>query len=148
MKKILFTAVAMLLLLTMVLSLASCGSTFGAIKANFEKAGYELIELTDEEMEVLGDLVSGEIKTEDGVITYAVHAFKKESGLLSGLTTSFVFEFGSDADLAKAIGESETLKGVIKDAQDSDYVYGNCVLFPLNVNPDIVDIFKGTYEAK
>ena len=148
MKRIFTAALAMLLVLASVLTLASCGSTFGTIKANFEKAGYELVELTESEMETLGDFVSGKIETEEGVITYSIHAFKKSTGLLSGLSLSFVFEFGSDADLMKAVNESETLKGMIKDAQDSDYVYGNCVLFPLNINPNIVEIFNGTYEAK
>lgn len=147
MKRILSAAVVMLLMLSMVLSLASC-SSFGTVKANFEKAGYELVELTEDEKKAFDKLVSGKFETEDGVITYDVHFFQKKGGLLSGLSTTVVFEFGSDADMAKVIGESETLKGAIKDIQNSDYVNGNCVLFPLNLNPDIVEIFKGTYEAK
>lgn len=139
MKKILSTALAMLLLLAMTLTLVSCGSTYGSIKSNFEKHGYTV---SAEE--------SGEIETDNGKITYTVHVFSKKTdgdnfleNLGSALTSVTVWEFGSDADLKKAVGESETLKGAISDAQDSDYVNGNCVLVPLNLNAEAVDIFKG-----
>lgn len=149
MKRILSTTVAMLLLLSMVLSLASCGSTFGGIKANFEKAGYELKE--DAEKTV-------ELTTDDGKISVTVHTFqlkKQETGsglgdLIGGIaslaSTAIVYEFGSDADLAKALAENEDVMNAIKDAQESDLVNGNCLL--MTVNPEAVEIFKGTYEAK
>ena len=167
MKKILSTAVAMLLLLTMVLSLASCGSTFGAIKANFEKAGYELVDI-DEELEnkltAAGINLSGEIETEDGVITYTVHVFmpKEEEddgdqslgdliggvidGVVNALSFAVVYEFGSDADLAKAMAEDENIMNALEDAQESDFVNGNCLLMTLN--PENIKIFKGEVEAK
>ena len=149
MKRILSTTVAMLLLLSMVLSLASCGSTFGTIKANFEKAGYELKE--DAEKTV-------ELTTDDGKISVTVHTFqlkKQETGsglgdLIGGIaslaSTAIVYEFGSDADLAKALAENEDVMNAIKDAQESDLVNGNCLL--MTINPEAVEIFKGTYEAK
>ena len=63
-------------------------------------------------------------------------------GLTQGLSTAIVWEFSSSSDLMAAIEESETLKGLIKDAQNSDYVNGNCVL--TTINPEAVEIFKGT----
>ena len=156
MKKILFTAVAMLLLLTMVLSLASCGSTFGAIKANFEKAGYELKADADKTIKV---------ETDDGELSVTVHTFqlkqdKKDDddqslgdiiggaidGIVGALSTAVVYEFGSDADLAKAMAENEDIMNALKDAQESDFVNGNCLL--MTINPDAVEIFKGEVEAK
>ena len=133
----------MLLLLSMVLSLAACGSTFGTIKANFEKAGYEL----DADAQT-----TLELETDDGKLSVTVHTFKKASngGLLdeivSGLSTALVYEFGSDADLAKAMAENEDVMTALKDAQESDFVNGNCLL--MTINPDAVKIFKGEAEAK
>ena len=130
-------ALSMVVVLS-VLMLVSC-STYGKIQSAFEDAGYTLQNADNEK--------TGEIKTEDGVITYTIHTFQKEGeGILGsitqGLSTAVVWEFGSDADLAAALEESETLKGLIKDAQNSDYVNGNCVL--TTINPDAVEIFKGT----
>ena len=130
-------ALSMVVVLS-VLMLVSC-STYGKIQSAFEDAGYTLQNADNEK--------TGEIKTEDGVITYTIHTFQKEGeGILGsitqGLSTTVVWAFGSDADLAAALEESETLKGLIKDAQNSDYVNGNCVL--TTINPDAVEIFKGT----
>ena len=127
-------ALSMVVVLS-VLMLVSC-SSYGKIESAFKKADYTL---KGEE--------TGTIKTENGVITYTIHTFQKEGeGLLGGLTqalsTAVVWEFSSSADLAAALEESETLKGIIKDLQNSDYVNGNCVL--TTVNPDALEIFKGT----
>ena len=127
-------ALSMVVVLS-VLMLVSC-SSYGKIQSAYEKAGYTL---KGEE--------TGTIETENGVITYTIHTFQKEGeGLLGGLTqalsTAVVWEFSSSADLAAALEESETLKGIIKDLQNSDYVNGNCVL--TTVNPDALEIFKGT----
>lgn len=127
-------ALSMVVVLS-VLMLVSC-SSYGKIESAFKKADYTL---KGEE--------TGTIETEDGVITYTIHTFQKEGeGLLGGITqalsTAVVWEFSSSADLAAALEESETLKGIIKDLQNSDYVNGNCVL--TTVNPDALEIFKGT----
>ena len=136
------TALA-LVLVTVLALLVSCGSTFGGIKANFEKHNYEL-----------KSSESGKIESEDGkVLTYTVHTFqlkKSESGnfwedlgssIGSLASTAIVWEFGSNADLTAALDESETLKGLMKDAQQSDLVNGNCVL--LTLNPNAIKLFKG-----
>ena len=130
-------ALSMVVVLS-VLMLVSC-STYGKIQGAFEDAGYTL-QNADKE-------ATGEIETENGVITYTIHTFQKEGegllgGLTQGLSTAIVWEFSSSSDLMAAIEESETLKGLIKDAQNSDYVNGNCVL--TTINPEAVEIFKGT----
>ncbi len=137
---------ALVLVLVMSITcLVSC-STYGSIKKAFEKEGYTLQNADNEP--------TGEIETDDGVITYTIHTFQKESekgegildnivgGITEGLSTAVVWEFSSDKDLNKALEESETLKGIVKDAQNSDYVNGNCVL--TTINPKAVEIFKGT----
>jgi hypothetical protein len=126
------TALA-LVLVTVLCLLVSCASTFGGIKANFERNNYEL-----------KSSEGGKIESEDGkVLTYTIHTFqKKDSGLLGGLfSTAIVWEFGSNADLTAALSESETLKGLLKDAQQSDLVNGNCVL--LTINTEAIKLFKG-----
>ena len=129
------TALA-LVLVTVLALLVSCGSTFGGIKANFEKHNYEL-----------KSSESGKIAADEKELTYTIHTFQKKSdggilgGIGSALSTAVVWEFGSNADLTAALDESETLKGLMKDAQQSDLVNGNCVL--LTLNPDAIKLFKG-----
>lgn len=130
MKKILTSVLAVALIAVMLFTFVGC-SSYSAIKSDFEDAGYTLQNADNEP--------TGEIKTDDGVITYTIHTFKKEGGLLSGLTTAIIWEFSSDKDLAKAMEASETIKGILKDAQESKMVNGNCIL--MTINPDAVEIF-------
>ena len=132
MKRTLKITALALVLVTVLCLLVSCGSTFGGIKANFERNNYEL-----------KSSESGKLAADGKELTYSIHTFqKKDSGLLGGLfSTAIVWEFGSNADLTAALAESETLKGLLKDAQQSDLVNGNCVL--LTVNTDAIKIFKG-----
>ena len=129
--------IAVALLTVMVLAtFASCGSSFGAIKRNFEKNGYVYVE--NEDGNGIFDAYVAEL--EEGEISVTFHVFKAEpkeneggiSGLISGLVNKIdycgVIEFGSDADMDKALEESATLSGLIKDSQDSDLVNGNCIL--------------------
>ena len=135
-KTIRITAIVLALVLC-VLTLASC-SSFRSIKRSFEKNGYELTSSDNEK--------TGEIKTEDGTLTYTIHVFQREgTGLLGNLTealsTAIVWEFDSDKDLEKALESSEEIKAVLEDAAESDFVNGNCVL--MTINPDAVKIFNG-----
>ena len=144
MKKTIKLTALVLALVFCTLALVSC-STFGSIKSNFESAGYTLMtEDTD---------TTGEIKLEDGTITYTIHKFQKKGedsdsalgnivgGITQALSTAVVWEFASEGDLNKAIEENEEIKAVLKDAQKSDFVNGNCIL--MTINPDAVKIFKG-----
>ena len=143
MKKTIRVLALTLVLVLMACTLASC-STYGAIKKAFEKEGYTLQNADNEK--------TGEIKTDDGVITYTIHTFQKEAeggegvlgniigGISQAASTAIIWEFGSDKDLQKAIEESDDIKAVLKDAQESDYVNGNCVLMTLN--SAAVEIFK------
>ena len=127
---------AMTLVVAMcIVMLVSC-SSYGKIKRAFEAEGYTLQNADNEPTKT--------ITTESGEITLTVHTFQKEGeGLLGniaeGLSTAIVWEFSSSADLEEAL-ESDTLKGIIKDAQKSDVVNGNCVL--TTINPSAIEIFK------
>ena len=137
MKKIITSVLALAMIVTMLFTFVAC-SSYNAIKSDFEDAGWTLLNEDDEK--------TGEIQTDDGVITYTIHTFQPESegGLLGGIVstakTAIVWEFSSDKDLEKAIGESETLKGLISDAQNSEYVNGNCVL--TSFSGEAKDIFN------
>lgn len=118
----------MALVLVSLFALVSC-STFGGIKSNFEKNDYTYIEL-DEDNAIIKSITA---ELEAGEITCTMHLFSKNGQLIPKL--ALVLEFTSDKDLQKAIAEdgSETLKGFLKDVQESDYVNGNCLLFPLSI---------------
>lgn len=126
----------MLVLVMSVMLLVSC-STYGTIKKDFEEAGYTLQNEDNEK--------TGEIETEDGVITYTIHSFQKEgSGILGsitqGLSTAVIWEFSSDKDLAKAMAENEDMMDALEKAQESELVNGNCFL--ITINPDAIEIFN------
>lgn len=118
--------VAVMLLTTLV----SCGSSFGKIKKNFEDAGYTYV--TDNE-DGTAKTITAEL--EEGNLDCTVHFFKGEVKVLLADVPVYamILEFKSDKELAKAFEEngSETLKGMIKDAQNSEYVRDNCVLVAL-----------------
>ena len=136
----LFALVMALVLCT--LALVSC-STFGSIKSNFEKNGYEL----------KGESEKASFTYEDYEINYTVHTFQVKTedsdsalgDIIGGVTqlasTAVVWEFGSNEDLAKALANNEDVKAALKDADESRMVNGNCVLMTLN--PDAVKIFNG-----
>ena len=136
-KHIAVALVAVMLLATLV----SCGSSFGGIKKNFEKNGYEYVE--NDDGNGIFDAYVAEL--EEGEISVTLHVFKgvpaeeeEDKGLLGNIIGSIasaidycgVIEFGSDKDMQQALADNETLKGLIKDAQDSDLVNGNCILIP------------------
>lgn len=142
MKNTLKITALVLALVTVLCLLVSCGTSFGGIRANFEKHNYEL-----------KSSESGKLEYDGKELTYTIHTFqlkKTESGNFwedlgssfdSLVSTAAVWEFSSNADLTAALSEHETLKGLLKDAQQSDLVNGNCVL--LTANPNAIKIFKG-----
>ena len=136
---------AVVILAVMVLSLVAC-SSFGGIKANFEKNGYTYVE--DADSENTTKTITAEL--EEGDISCTAHLFKIKIGEVPIIGTeiceyALVLEFGSDKDMQEAMAESETIKGIIKDAQDSEYVNGNCLLVPIGLTKfeEMVKIFNG-----
>lgn len=139
MTKLLAIALVAIMLLT---TLVSCGSAFGKIKKNFEDAGY-----TYQSEDANGDSTAKTItaELEEGNLDCTVHVFKGE-GAFGIPVYAMVLEFKSDKELAKAFSEegSETLKGMIKDAQNSEYVRDNCVLIALTITQQ--DEMKGIFN--
>jgi hypothetical protein len=121
-------------------TLVSCGSSFGKIKKNFEDAGYTYISENDDSK---AKTIAAEL--EEGNLECTVHFFKGE-GAFNVPVYAMILEFKSDKELAKAFAEdgSETLKGMIKDAQNSEYVRDNCVLVALTITQQ--DEMKGIFN--
>ena len=131
--------IALTLVAVMALSLVACGSSFGKIKSSFEKNGYTYIE--DSGSEGTSKKITAEL--EAGDISCTPHLFKTTGLLLPNY--ALVLEFGSDKDMKKAMDESETLKGLIKDVQESKLVNGNCLLVPISLikADEMIKIFNG-----
>lgn len=132
-KTVKIVSMALLLVAVMVM-LVSC-SSFKKIKGNFEDAGYTLVENNDEANTITAEL-------EEGNISCTAHLFQKKGDLLT--YNALILEFKSDEDLNKALSESETLKGLVKDLQNAELVNGNCLLVPLSLlkAEEMIDIFK------
>ena len=132
-KTVKIVSMALLLVAVMVM-LVSC-SSFKKIKGNFEDAGYTLVENNDEANTITAEL-------EEGNISCTANLFQKKGDLLT--YNALILEFKSDEDLNKALSESETLKGLVKDLQNSELVNGNCLLVPLSLlkAEEMIDIFK------
>ena len=132
--------IALALVAVMALSLVACGSSFGKIKSNFEKNGYTYVE--DANSEEKSKMITAEL--ENGDITCTPHLFKTD-GFVGFDVYALVLEFGSDKDMQKAMDESETIKGIIKDAQKSELVNGNCLLVPISLTKadEMIKIFNG-----
>ena len=108
----------------LVFLLASCG-TFSKIKKNFTDAGYTYVESSDDDDAKTANTIAAQL--EEGEISCTLHIFKKELVSVGSATTykwAFVLEFKFEEN------GSATLKGLITDAQNSDYVNGNCILLP------------------
>ena len=144
---------AALLMLSCVFLLASCG-TFSGIKKNFTDAGWTLVEATDDDEEA-GTATALVAALEEGNISCTLHIFKKDLMNLGFKTTyqyAFVLEFNSDSDLDNALDEiveginsaaiRGLVEGLVEDAQNSDYINGNCFLLPSFINnSEKVEIF-------
>ena len=130
---LIFTSLA--LLLVMIVTLCAC-STYGSIKRKYESEGWsenkDLIELQDALLtSALG---------EDYEKSCTVHALQKDGSLLNYVV---ILEFKSTDEMKEKIEDSATLKGIVKDAQNSDYVSGNCVLL-FSSTSEGKEIFKKT----
>ncbi len=124
---------ALSLLVVMAVSmLVSCGSTYGKIEKNLEEIGYA----KTEEKNALLDAILGEVS--DGTLSATTHIFKKNT-----ISWAVVLEFKAEGDIDEAFADSETLKGLLDDAQKSDLVNGNCVLVPFTLDPnELIEAFK------
>ena len=149
MKKAVGTGIAILLVLVMVLSFASCGG-YGTIEKRFLDAGYEVVDTTDEDgnnyLNFATDL------GEEGDVSCTVHILKAGKILSGTLRYAVIVEFGSETDAREALSkymEEEDMKALFESIQGADVINGSCLLIPVVVGLDdslleeMVTLFKG-----
>ncbi len=143
MKKTMMKLTALALVALMLLgSLVSCSSSFGKIKRNFKKAGYTYVEPSKDDEGNTANKITAELGK--GNLECTAHIFKAD-GFAGFDVIALVLEFKSDKDLQKALDEgSETLKGLLKDLQQSELIRGNCLLVPLSFTKteDMIETFN------
>ena len=152
--KTLTKIISFVLLSVMVLSLVSC-SSFSGIKSNFEKHGYVYVENGENNTlftKINEELQSGEIPCTFHLFKYEGTDEKEDKGFLGGLLDNItnavdycgVIEFGSSDELEAALEKSAALSGLVKDAQKSNLVNGNCILIAGVVRvEEKIQIFNG-----
>lgn len=133
MKRVLLVVLAVISIFTLV----SC-SSFGKIKKAFVDAGYEYVDVKDNE-----SAKTIAASYEDSEVSCTVHLFKGNS-VLGTDAYALVLEFKSNEEATKQLSENNTLTGFFKDLQKSDLVNENCVLIPLSLlkAEDMIEIFK------
>lgn len=142
-KKTLKLVALMLLGVMLVMALASC-SSYSKILSNFKAEGYEEIKTEDNDdvKKITAELESGNISCEFHFLKKKLDDDANTADKFANATTMVVIlEFSSDKEMLEAIEESNTLTGMIKDAQKSDYVRDNCILIQL-LNSEAKEIFN------
>ena len=140
MKRITSLLLLVVMLSISVLTLASC-SAYGSIEKRFLDADYEIVDIDDN---ATAKIVKAEF--EEMEVSCTIHLLKKTTTAFGVGGYVLILEFSSTGDIDKIFGEdgSETIKGIIKDAQKSDYVNDNCVLVPLTLAyaEEALELFK------
>ena len=140
MKRITSLLLLVVMLSISVLTLASC-STYGSIEKRFLDADYEIVDIDDN---ATAKTLKAEF--EEMEVSCTIHLLKKTTTVFGVGGYVLILEFSSTGDIDKIFGEdgSETIKGIIKDAQKSDYVNDNCVLVPLTLAyaEEALELFK------
>lgn len=136
MKKIARITTIFVAMLCALVMLCSC-SNYKSVQRAFEKAGYTESQTVQDYQKQYGNLLTTENEKGESVTVATLHVLSK--GLLDG--TVVIVEFNSSKELAEKFKENNTLQGIVKDMENSDYVNGTCVLL-LNLSKDGLEIFK------
>lgn len=133
---------AVALMATLALFLVSCSSYNKILKA-YEKEDYVEVSTEDPLVKTINTtlqkILNDADEDGDSDIKVTVHFLKKGELLSSDIAC--ILEFNGNKDVYDFIEQSETLKGMIKDAQNSEYINDNCILLPL-ASPAALNIFK------
>lgn len=133
-RSLFFTCITLVVAMVMIL----CGcSSYGKIKSAYEKEGYTESEKIESYQDQIYDALNAESEDEVEAVC-SVHLFTK------GLAVALILEFNSTDEMNEKIKESDALKGMISDAQESNRVSGNCVLLFATPLTDAAEIFEGT----
>lgn len=136
MKKKLATIFSSLALVAMLIATLCACSTYDSVKSEYESNGWTENENCVKLQETLLKNALGE----DYAQTCKIHALAKNGSILNYVV---ILEFKSTDEMNKKIDESATLKGMIKDVQNSDLVNKNCVLL-FSMTNEGREIFKNS----
>ena len=134
MKKKFATIFSSLALVAMLIATLCACSTYGSVKSKYESNGWT----ENEDCVKLQETLLKNALGEDYAQTCKIHALAKNGSILNYV---IILEFNSTDDMNKKIDESETLKGMIKDVQNSDFVNKNCILL-FSMTNEGREIFK------
>lgn len=136
MKKKLATIFSSLALVAMLIATLCACSSYDSVKSEYESNGWTENENCVKLQETLLKNALGE----DYAQTCKIHALAKDGSILNYVV---ILEFKSTDEMNKKLDESETLKGMIKDVQNSDLVNKNCVLL-FSMTNEGREIFKNS----
>lgn len=138
MKKFISVALAAVMLISVMLTLTACGSTYGGIEKNFLNAGFEKIDMTGEDDDDILDITAS---LKDGEISCTIHVLKKGSFLKNNLMYAVIAEYSGDKEAAEALDEylDGDLRDILKALDKSKIVNGNCLLIPIALNVNAKD---------
>ena len=136
MKKKFATIFSSLALVAMLIATLCACSTYGSVKSKYESNGWT----ENEDCVKLQETLLKNALGEDYAQTCKIHALAKNGSILNYV---IILEFNSTDNMNKKIDESETLKGMIKDVQNSDFVNKNCILL-FSMTNEGREIFKNS----
>ena len=136
MKKKFATIFSSLALVAMLIATLCACSTYGSVKSKYESNGWT----ENEDCVKLQETLLKNALGEDYAQTCKIHALAKNGSILNYV---IILEFNSTDDMNKKIDESDTLKGMIKDVQNSDFVNKNCILL-FSMTNEGREIFKNS----
>ena len=136
MKKKFATIFSSLALVAMLIATLCACSTYGSVKSKYESNGWT----ENEDCVKLQETLLKNALGEDYAQTCKIHALAKNGSILNYV---IILELNSTDDMNKKIDESETLKGMIKDVQNSDFVNKNCILL-FSMTNEGREIFKNS----
>ena len=136
MKRKFATIFSSLALVAMLIATLCACSTYGSVKSKYESNGWT----ENEDCVKLQETLLKNALGEDYAQTCKIHALAKNGSILNYV---IILEFNSTDDMNKKIDESETLKGMIKDVQNSDFVNKNCILL-FSMTNEGREIFKNS----
>lgn len=135
MQKMIIKMFGLVLVTVCALFLVGCGSSYSAVKKAFEKEDYT--ENTD--LDAATKSIKEELEAKD--LAVELHLLSKNGSLTNN---ALVIEFKSTEKMVEAYESSETIKGLVKDIQNSEdvnevlesleekgYAKGNCLILPL-----------------
>ena len=146
MKKILSLSLALVLLLSVALSLVACGgSSYPAIEKNFLGAGYTAVDTSGEDGSNVLDITAS---LKEGEISCTIHVLKTGSLLKNTLAYAIIAEYGADADAAAAMNDylDGELSSILEELDTTKLINGNCLLIPLVLNTDFKDTVNSMIE--